>query len=85
MQWLLTILQTRNLYGYAIKSMDDYLLFQKKIVFFQEVNNIVRNSLQTQLVTNVPSSGYDNLQSIRKQLVFVVLVQNTIKNDRGQN
>jgi hypothetical protein len=65
--------------------MDDYLLFQKKIVFFQEVNNIVRNSLQTQLVTNVPSSGYDNLQSIRKQLVFVVLVQNTIKNDRGQN
>jgi len=61
--------------------MDDCPLFQKKIVFFQEVNNIVRNSLQTQLVTNVPSSGYDNLQNIHKQLVFVILVQNTIKND----
>jgi hypothetical protein len=57
--------------------------FNKKFVFFQEVNNIIRNSLQTQLVTNVSSSGYDNLQSIHKQLVFVVLVQNTTKNNRG--
>jgi hypothetical protein len=32
------MLQTKNLYGYAIKSMDDYLPFQKKIAFFYKVN-----------------------------------------------
>jgi hypothetical protein len=84
MRSLHTILQTKNLYGYAIKGMDDYLLFQKEFFFFQKVNKIVRNSLETQLFANVPTSGYDKLQGIPKQLVFVVVVQNIIKNDRGQ-
>jgi hypothetical protein len=31
------ILQTKNLYGYVIKGMDDYLPFQKVSIFFQKV------------------------------------------------
>ncbi len=34
---LYIILQTRNLYGYAIKGMDDYLHFQRFSIFFQKV------------------------------------------------
>ncbi len=37
MWWLHTTLQTKNLYGYAIKGMDDYFHFQKVFVFFQKV------------------------------------------------
>jgi hypothetical protein len=37
MWWLHTILQTRNLYGYVIKNMDDYIPFQGFFVIFQKV------------------------------------------------
>ncbi len=30
-------MQTKNLYGYAIKGMDDYHPFQRVFVFFQKV------------------------------------------------
>jgi hypothetical protein len=30
-------MQTKDLYGYAIKCMDEYLPFQKVFVFFQKV------------------------------------------------
>jgi hypothetical protein len=35
---MITILQTRDTYVYAIKSMDDYISFQKIPFFFQKVN-----------------------------------------------
>jgi hypothetical protein len=38
MKWLLATLQTKDLYGYVIKNMDDYISFQRIFLFFQKVN-----------------------------------------------
>jgi hypothetical protein len=38
MKLLYSTLQTKDLYGYVIKSMDDYIYFQKIPLFLQEVN-----------------------------------------------
>jgi hypothetical protein len=38
MKWLHSILQTKDMYGYVIKSMDEYISFQRIFLFFQKVN-----------------------------------------------
>ncbi len=70
MKWLHSTLQTRDLYGYAIKSMDDNIYFLKIPLFLQEVNTRCNFSNKGHLFILDGHGSHVTLEAIEQAQTF---------------